>query len=97
MNKLFRLYRRLIPGVIVASVYGGAAQALPWDGPIQALQEDLTGTVARAIGVIALAVAGGMLAFGGELNDFTKRILMVVLALSVMLMAAQFMSMFGAA
>jgi type IV secretion system protein VirB2 len=51
--------------------------------------------VAKAIGVIALAASGGMLAFGGELGDFTKRILMVVLALSVMLMAGQFMNMFG--
>ena len=51
--------------------------------------------MAKAIGVIALAVAGGMLAFGGELSDFTKRILMVVLALSVMLLASNFMSMFA--
>jgi type IV secretion system protein VirB2 len=59
------------------------------------LQTSLTGPVAKAIGVIALAASGGMLAFGGELGDFTKRILMVVLALSVMLMAGQFMNMFG--
>ena len=72
------------------------AQALPWEGPLTQLQTSLTGPVAKGIGVIALAVAGGMLAFGGELSDFTKRILMVVLALSVMLLANQFMSMFGA-
>jgi type IV secretion system protein VirB2 len=72
------------------------AQALPWENPIQQLQTSLTGPVAKGIGVIALAVAGGMLAFGGELSDFTKRILMVVMALSVMLLANQFMSMFGA-
>jgi type IV secretory pathway VirB2 component (pilin) len=71
------------------------AQALPWETPLQTLQTSLTGPVAKAIGVIALAISGGMLAFGGELNDFTKRILMVVMALSVMLLANNFMSIFA--
>lgn len=87
--------RRVVLGIVLTGLSCGAAQALPWDGPLSQLQQSLTGTVAKAIGVIALAVSGGMLAFGGELSDFTKRILMVVLALSVMLMANQFMSMFG--
>ena len=72
-----------------------AQAALPWEGPLVQIQESLTGNVARAIGVVALAASGGMLAFGGELGDFTKRIMMVVLALSVMLLANNFMSMFG--
>ena len=72
----------------------GVANALPWDTPLQAIQESLTGTVARAIGVVALAASGGMLAFGGELGDFTKRIMMIVLALSVMLLAQNFMDLF---
>jgi type IV secretion system protein TrbC len=71
------------------------AQALPWEGPLTQIQNSLTGPVARAIGVVALAASGGMLAFGGELGDFTKRIMMVVLAMSVMLLANNFMSMFG--
>lgn len=87
--------RRVVLGVFLTGMSCGAAQALPWDGPLSQLQTSLTGTVAKAIGVIALAVSGGMLAFGGELSDFTKRIMMVVLALSVMLMADQFMSLFG--
>jgi type IV secretion system protein VirB2 len=72
------------------------AQALPWEGPLTQIQNSLTGPVARAIGVVALAASGGMLAFGGELGDFTKRIMMVVLALSVMLLANNFMDMFPA-
>lgn len=71
------------------------AQTLPWEGPLTQIQNSLTGPVARAIGVVALAASGGMLAFGGELGDFTKRVMMVVLALSVMLLANNFMSMFG--
>ena len=87
--------RRGVLALVLTGLSCGVAQALPWDGPLSQIQTSLTGTVAKAIGVVALAVSGGMLAFGGELSDFTKRIMMVVLALSVMLMADQFMSLFG--
>lgn len=70
------------------------AQELPWQGPLESIADSLTGPIARAIGVVALAASGGMLAFGGELGDFTKRIMMVVLALSVMLLAQNFMDLF---
>ncbi len=72
----------------------GAAGPLPWDTPLQTIKNSLTGPVARAIGVVALAAAGGMLAFGGELGDFTKRILMIVLALAVLLVAQSFVDLF---
>lgn len=83
-----------LPWVLCGIAYAQGGGGLPWEGPLQTLQTSLTGPVAKAIGVIALAVSGGMLAFGGELSDFTKRILMVVLALSVMLLANNFMNMF---
>ncbi|QDQ27578.1 conjugal transfer protein TrbC [Chitinimonas arctica] len=91
-----RIARISIIVTIVALPLFAAAAGLPWEGPLNKLKDSLTGPVAKAIGVIALAVAGGMLAFGGELGDFTKRIMMVIMALSVMLLANNFMSMFGA-
>jgi type IV secretory pathway VirB2 component (pilin) len=72
-----------------------AQEQLPWQGPLESIASSLTGPVAKAIGVVALAASGGMLAFGGELSDFTKRIMMIVLALSVMLLAQNFMNLFG--
>lgn len=78
----------------VGVAHAQAQQDLPWNTPLEAISASLTGPVARAIGVVALAASGGMLAFGGELGDFTKRILMVVLALSVMLLAQNFMDLF---
>jgi type IV secretory pathway VirB2 component (pilin) len=84
-----------LPWVFCGIAHAQSGGGLPWEGPLQTLQTSLTGPVAKAIGVIALAVSGGMLAFGGELSDFTKRILMVVLALSVMLLANNFMNMFN--
>lgn len=83
--------------LLIASdlAWAQAGGGLPWDGPLKTLRDSLTGPVAKAIGVIALAAAGGMLAFGGELGDFTKRILMVVLALAVLLLANTFVQGLG--
>lgn len=58
----------------------------PWTSSLGKLQATLNGTVAKSIGTIALFAAGGMLVFGGELNEFTKKILMVVLAVGVMIL-----------
>jgi|SRR5580704_15775577 type IV secretory pathway VirB2 component (pilin) len=96
MKSIFLNCRRWVAALGVASLYCGVANAqLPWEGPMTALQNSLTGPIAKSIGVIALAISGGMLAFGGELNEFTKRIMMVVLALSVMLLATTFISALG--
>ena len=89
-------WRRLGSALAASWLCCGIAHAqLPWEAPLTLLEQSLTGTVAKAIGVIALAISGGMLAFGGELNDFTKRIMMVVLALAVMLLASNFISALG--
>ena len=98
MKYRFSTWRRLGPALAVSWFCSGIAHAqtaLPWESPLNSLQSSLTGNVAKAIGVIALAISGAMLAFGGELNDFTKRIMMVVLALSVMLLASQFITALG--
>ena len=89
-------WRHLVPALLTSLLCCGVAHAqLPWEAPLTALQNSLTGPVAKAIGVIAMAISGGMLAFGGELNEFTKRIMMVVLALAVMLLASNFVSALG--
>ena len=79
---------------IFASTAFAQAAGLPWESPLESIADSLTGPIAKSIGVVALAASGGMLAFGGELSDFTKRIMMVVLALSVMLLAQNFMNLF---
>jgi type IV secretory pathway VirB2 component (pilin) len=89
-------WRRSGPALLTCLLCCGVAHAqLPWEAPLTALQNSLTGPVAKAIGVIAMAISGGMLAFGGELNEFTKRIMMVVLALAVMLLASNFVTALG--
>lgn len=69
---------------------------LPWEGPLQQIQESITGPVAGFIALAAVAIAGGMLIFGGELNDFARRLMYVVLVAGILLGATQIVGLFGA-
>ena len=44
----------------------------------------------------AVAIAGGMLIFGGELNDFARRLMYVVLVAGILLGATQIVGLFSA-
>ncbi len=69
--------------------------SLPWEGPLQQIQQSITGPVAAAIALAAVAIAGGMLIFGGELNDFARRLVYVVLVAGILLGATQIVALFG--
>jgi type IV secretion system protein VirB2 len=43
-----------------------------------------------------VAITGGMLIFGGELNDFARRLVYVVLVAGILLGATQIVGLFGA-
>lgn len=74
-----------------ASTSGG----LPWDTPIQTLQNDLTGPVATGISVIAFLAAGAALVFGEELGGIAKKALYVVLGVAMIVMGNKFLSALG--
>lgn len=77
----------------LASTSGGGN--LPWESPLQQIQQSITGPVAGFIALAAVAVAGGMLIFGGELNDFARRLMYVVLVAGILLGATQIVALFG--
>lgn len=77
----------------LASSGGGA---LPWESPLQQIQQSITGPVAGFIALAAVAIAGAMLIFGGELNDFARRLCYVALVGGVLLGATQIVALFGA-
>lgn len=77
----------------LASSGGGG---LPWESPLQQIQESITGPVAGFIALAAVAIAGGMLIFGGELNDFARRLCYIALVGGVLLGATQIVGLFGA-
>lgn len=83
----------LISHPAFASSGGGS---LPWESPLQQIQKSITGPVAGAIALAAVAIAGGMLIFGGELNDFARRLVYIVLVAGLLLGATQIIALFGA-
>ena len=69
--------------------------SLPWESPLQQIQQSITGPVAGFTALAAVAVAGGMLIVGGELNDFARRLMYVVLVAGILLGATQIVALFG--
>ena len=75
--------------------YASTSGGLPWDTPIQTLQNDLTGPVATGISVIAFLAAGAALVFGEELGGIAKKALYVVLGVAMIVMGNKFLSALG--
>ena len=82
--------------VAVAPALASSGGSLPWEGPLEQIQESITGPVAGAIALAAMAIAGGMLIFGGELNDFARRLVYIVLVAGILLGATTIVGLFGA-
>jgi type IV secretion system protein VirB2 len=88
-------------GLVLCTAFAAPALAsggggLPWEAPLQQVQQSITGPVAGFIALAAVAIAGGMLIFGGELNDFARRLVYVVLVAGILLGATQIVGLFGA-
>lgn len=98
--------RKVLPltlGLAAASFFmvgpalaGAGGGGLPWEAPLQQIQQSITGPVAGSIALAAVAIAGGMLIFGGELNDFARRLMYIVLVAGILLGATQIVGLFGA-
>ena len=95
----FKLWIKLLITTAIYLTYISAAYAgtggsggLPWESPLQKIVDSITGPVALAISILAMAAAGGMLVWGGELGEFTKKIIMLVLAISFLVFGASFMT-----
>lgn len=82
--------------VLTTPALASSGGGLPWEGPLEQIQQSITGPVAGFIALAAVAVAGGMLIFGGELNDFARRLMYVVLVAGILLGATQIVELFGA-
>lgn len=80
----------------VAPALASSGGSLPWEAPLEQIQESITGPVAGYIALAAVAIAGGMLIFGGELNDFARRLVYVVLVAGILLGATTIVGLFGA-
>ena len=99
---LEKMLPRILIGVVIGMLISHPAFAssgggsLPWESPLQQIQKSITGPVAGAIALAAVAIAGGMLIFVGELNDFARRLVYIVLVAGLLLGATQIIALFGA-
>ncbi|MES9936740.1 MAG: TrbC/VirB2 family protein [Sedimenticola sp.] len=71
---------------------GTTDNPLPWEGALDILKASITGPVALAISLIAIVVGGGMLIWGGELNDFARRMVVIVLVLAMIVAASNLLN-----
>ena len=95
-----RLAARIVLGLALGLLIAHPALAssggsLPWESPLEQIQKSITGPVAGFIALAAVAVAGGMRIFGGELNDFARRLMYIVLVAGILLGATQIVALFG--
>ena len=60
--------------------------------PLQKIRDSVTGPVAYAISLLGIVVTGAILVFGGEINEFVRRIIMLVLVISLMVFAADLLN-----
>ncbi len=74
----------------------GIGPSMPWDNGLDKLVKNLTGKTALAIGVLAMFSAASALVFGGEMSEFTRRMLLLVLLVAVMVSSTSLMNiLFG--
>lgn len=78
-----------------SDLVAGSIEDLPWEGPLTKLSGSLTGPVAQAICLIAIVICGLTLIFGGEMGEFAKRTIYIVIVVAFILGASGFIrSMF---
>ena len=67
-----------------------------FDAPLDKLTDIFTGPIAFTVSILGILVAGVMLVFGGEISDFAKRMVMLVLVIALVAFAAQILNqLFG--
>jgi type IV secretion system protein VirB2 len=80
----------ICPEQAQAASAGGAG--LPWETPLQTITRSIQGPVAYAISLLGIIGCGGMLIWGGEINEFLRRGIMLVLVIALVMLASQVLS-----
>ena len=77
-----------------STVPGGGLGSMPWDTPLQTVAQSFTGPVALGVAIMGLAVTGCILVFGGEITEFAKRAVYVVMVIAFLISAVSLMNIF---
>lgn len=60
---LAKLAGYTLAALAIAAPAYASGSGMPWEGPLQQILDSITGPVARAVGVIAIVIAGFTIAF----------------------------------
>jgi type IV secretion system protein VirB2 len=75
-----------------AMASGAGGGSLPYESALETLQQSVTGPFAKAIALIGIVVAGGVLIIGGDMNGFFRSACVLVLVISLIVAANAFLS-----
>lgn len=70
-----------------ADTTGGGGASLPWEGPLATLRKSVSGPVAFGVALLGIIGCGATLIWGGEVSEFARRMVYVVLVVSILLFA----------
>lgn len=70
-----------------ANATEGGGAGLPWENPIQKLVQSISGPVAFGIALLGIIACGATLIWGGEISEFTRRIIYVILVVCLIVFA----------
>lgn len=73
----------------------GTGGSLPYETPLASLRNSVTGPVAFTISLVGIVVAGAVLIFGGDISGFFKTIIGLILIISLLVGAQNFLSFMG--
>lgn len=73
--------------VHAADATAGGGAGLPWEGPLAKLRQSISGPVAFAIALLGIIGCGATLIWGGEVSEFVRRIIYVVMVVCVIVFA----------
>lgn len=97
-----RFYQSAIPTITVAillcavsiDALAATSTGTAFDTPLEILRSVFTGPIAYTAALIGIVVAGAMLIFGGEIGEFAKRLIMLILVIAIIVLANNVLSQF---
>ena len=70
----------------------GIGSGLPWEGPLDKIGRSISGPVAFVVSLVGLVAAGGMLIWGGDINNFLRVLVYIVLVISIIVFASNLLT-----
>ena len=74
---------------------GGGGGSMPWNSFLTTLKNDLTGPTAGVVALIAFFALAYQLAWGGEMSDLTRRLVILGMVVSFLVAGSSGLSAMG--